>query len=56
MKVTIDVKDGISEVVALECVRWLIANGGVGNSTLTEEGVVWVVRKKNNYIVYKDKN
>ena len=68
-KMHIDVRDGISYVTALECVRKVVDMGRVskngtmfcyGTSFLTEEGLIWVFtrdyRKSDCFCVCKNKN
>lgn len=67
MKIHLDIRDGIDQVVAMECVRRVLADGRISNggksyclgtSFLTEDGVVWVCtrqhRKSDCFLVYKD--
>lgn len=66
-RIHIEVRDDISYVTALECVRRVVAEGRVSNggkmfcyaaSFFTEDGVVWVqtreYRKSDCFLVYKD--
>lgn len=63
--VVIDIEDGISTIVAVDCVRQVVADEprGImrrccGTSFLTEDGFIWVKARRNKrtekYIVSKD--
>lgn len=66
MRIHLDIRDEIDPVIALECVRRVVAEGRISNygksycygtSFLTEEGTVWVHtrqhRKSDCFMVYK---
>lgn len=67
-RIHIDIRDDVDPVVALECVRSVVAMGRVskngtmycyGTSFMTEDGLVWVYtrdyRKSDCFYVCKDK-
>lgn len=66
MKIHLDIRNDISQKIALECVKQVIAQGRISNngkmycyatSFSTNEGDIWVVtrqyRKSDCFVIYK---